>query len=332
MNRKASSGFAASLLLVLSLACAAKAKTTTPTPTPRPSTPPSPALVAPASNASLVQPITLDWNAVSAAGGPIGSYTWQTGTTSAFTNIIASGFTNMESDASIPTRTEDKVSGLPNGTYFWRVKATQLTGGATGSVDSAWSAVRTFTVPGLGPAPATPSFTTPANNSQFHLVESFKIQSSAVPGAHYYVLEADDEPSFSYPLNLTHSPLNFGTLSGGLFGNALTAYYRVRAISADGVRSLPSATLTVHITDSAPVPPAVSQVAPAAGASVQLPFFFDWTGTANPQVPGYEIDVNTSSSFADISNVLLLSPTRSDYMITRDLLVRRAVSKRFPYG
>src|SRR4051794_3244431 len=200
------------------------------------SAPPAPTLRAPASGASLVQPILLDWNAVSATGGPIGSYTWQVSNTSAFTTIIASGFTDMESDPSIPTRTEDKTSGLPNGTYFWRVKATQLTGGTTGSVESPWSAVRTFTVTGLGPAPATPSIITPASNAQFHLRESFKVQWSAVAGAQYYVLEADDEPTFSYPLNLTLAPLNFGTQSGGIWGNALTIYYRVRAVSADGVR------------------------------------------------------------------------------------------------
>jgi hypothetical protein len=284
------------------------------------SAPPAPTLRAPASGASLVQPILLDWNAVSATGGPIGSYTWQVSNTSAFTTIIASGFTDMESDPSIPTRTEDKISGLPNGTYFWRVKATQLTGGATGSVDSAWSAVRTFTVTGLGPAPATPSFTTPANNAQFHVRESFKIQWSAVSGAHYYILEADDQPSFSYPLVLTAAPLNFGTQFGALWGNPLTAYYRVRAVSVDGVRSLPSPTLKVTITNSAPVPAGISQVSPATGATVRLPFFLDWSDASNPQIPGYDLDVNTSSSFAAGSNVLFLSPTRSDYMITRDLL------------
>src|SRR5689334_6292162 len=87
-----------------------------PTPTPPPSSnaPPAPVLAAPANGASLVQPITLDWNAVSDPDGPIGSYTWQIAATSAFTTIIASGFTNMDSDPSIPTPTADKVSGLPN--------------------------------------------------------------------------------------------------------------------------------------------------------------------------------------------------------------------------
>lgn len=310
----------ASLLVIAGLASPIAAKTIRPSPTPAPSAPPAPAIVSPANGASIVQPITLDWNAVSAAGGPIGSYTWEVSTTSGFTSIIASGFTNMESDPTIPTRTDAKLSGLPNGTYFWRVKDTQLTGGATGSVDSPWSAVRSFTVTGLGPAPSAPSFITPANNAQFHVRESFKIQWTAVPGAHHYVLEADDEPTFSYPLNLTLSPLNFGTQSGGLWGNALTAYYRVRAVSVDGVYSLPSAPIKVQITNAAPVPAGVSQISPADGASVQLPFFFDWSDTPNPQVSGYELSVNTSSSFAVGSDVLTITPTRSDYMVTRDLL------------
>jgi hypothetical protein len=231
---------------------------------------------------------------------------------------MASGFTNMDSDPSIPTRTADKVSGLPNGTYFWRVKCTQL--GPNGGVDSPWSLVRSFTVTGLGPAPATPSFITPANNSQFHLVESFNIQWSSVVNAQYYLLEADDEPTFSYPLNLTLSPIYFGTQSGAIWGNSLTIYYRVRAVSADGVRSLPSATRTVQITNAAPIPAGVSQVAPANGVTVQLPFFVDWTDTPNPQVPGYDLEFNTSPNFPLATMALLVSPSRSDYMITRDLL------------
>ncbi|HJT79598.1 MAG TPA: hypothetical protein VJ719_00250, partial [Chthoniobacterales bacterium] len=294
----------------------------TPTPSPAQNIPPAPVLVAPANGASLVQPITLDWNPTSASGGPIGSYTWQIGSTSGFTTVIASGFTNMDADTSVPTATADKVSGLPNGTYFWRVKATQLVGGAQGSVESAWSAIRSFTITGLGPAPATPAITSPAAGASFHVREFFKIKWSPVAGAHYYLLEIDDEPSFSYPHTLTMNPLTFGTQAEAGWGNALAnVYYRVRAVSADNVRSLPSATLNVHITNAAPVPPAVSQVAPAAGASVTAPFFFDWSDTANPQVPGYDLDVDTDPNFAGSFGVLLLQGiTRSDFMITPDLL------------
>jgi hypothetical protein len=224
----------------------------------------------------------------------------------------------MDSDPSIPTRTADKVSGLPNGTYFWRVKCTQL--GPNGGVDSPWSTAQSFTVTSLGPAPATPSFITPANNAQFHVREGFNIQWSSVVNAQYYLLEADDEPTFSYPLNLTLAPIYFGTQSGALWGNPLTIYYRVRAVSVDGVRSLPSATVAVQITNAAPIPAGVSPVAPASGATAQLPFFADWSDTPNPQVPGYDLEFNTSPNFALATQALLVSPSRSDYMITRDLL------------
>ena len=280
--------------------------------------PPAPVLVSPANGASLVQPITLDWNPVSAPGGPIGSYTWQVGTTNTFTTVIASGFTNMDADPSVPTPTADKVSGLPNGTYFWRVKDSQL--GPNGGVDSPWSAVRSFTVTGPGVAPAAPMFITPTSPASFHVTEFFDIKWSAVTGAHYYLLEVDDEPTFSYPLTLTTNAITFGTKAQAGWGNALAnVYYRVRAVSADNVRSLPSATLNVHITNAAPVPAAVSQVAPAAGASVSTPFFFDWSDTANPQVPGYDLQVDTTPNFTNFV-LLLQGVTRSDYMITPDLL------------
>jgi hypothetical protein len=309
--------FAATLLLVWSSATSANARRS-PTPTPTPAGPLAPVLVSPANGASVVQPITLDWNPVSAAGGPIGSYTWQVGTTSGFATVIASGFTNMDSDPSVPTPTADKVSGLPNGTYFWRVKAKQL--GPNGPVDSPWSAVQSFTVTGPGVAPAAPTFITQTNGTSFHVRESFTIRWSAVQGALYYLLEADDDPAFSYPLTLTTNALTFGTQAQALWGNAIAnIYYRVRAVSADNVRSLPSATLNVHITNSAPVPAAVSQVAPAAAASVSLPFVFDWTDTANPQVPGYDLQVDTSLNFTGFV-LLLQGVTRSDYMITPDLL------------
>src|SRR6185295_19909899 len=142
--------------------------------------------------------------------------------------IIAQGFQNMSLDG-IPTPTRDKVSGLPNGTYFWRVKATQMVGGAIGSIESAWSTVRSFTVTGLGPAPGAPSFTSPANGVSFHAVEFFDITWGGVAGAHYYLLEADDEPSFSHPLTLTTDLIQFGRKFHAGWGNEIpNVYYRVR--------------------------------------------------------------------------------------------------------
>jgi hypothetical protein len=76
-------------------------------PTPTPAQPPAPVLTSPANGASLVQPINLGWNAPPSAVGPIGSYTWQVSTSSTFSVVTASGFTNMESDHHFPHRTAD---------------------------------------------------------------------------------------------------------------------------------------------------------------------------------------------------------------------------------
>src|SRR4029077_21175570 len=152
-----------------------------PSPAPSPAQPPAPVLVSLANGASLVQPISLSWRAPPSTVGPIGSYSWQVSTSSTFTIVVASGFMHKEADPSIPIRTFDKVSGLANGTYFWRVKASESTN--NGGVDSAWATAGFFVVAGVGPAPASPTITTPANNAQFHLVESFNIKWSPVVNA-----------------------------------------------------------------------------------------------------------------------------------------------------
>src|SRR5437762_275840 len=53
------------------------------------------------------------------------------------------------------------------------------------ALDSAWS-VGSFPDVGLGPAPGTPNFTSPASPAQFHVREFFLINWTAVPGAHHY--------------------------------------------------------------------------------------------------------------------------------------------------
>ena len=310
MHRR--SAFGAILLALATFTLTGTAQSPTP--------PPAPALVAPASGAALVQPITLRWSAVSDPDGPIGSYTWQVGTTSSFTVVVASGFTDISSGDPAPTQA--RVSGVANGTYFWRVRASQLVGGATGSIDSAWSAARSITITGLGPAPATiPNITSPPNGSRFHQYETFQIRWDDVPGAHYYLLEADDAPNFSHPHTLTVNPMTFGTKAGAGWGNEIpNIYYRVRAVSVDNVIGLPSPAVNVKITNGAPVPPPPTPLSPAGGATVSLPFKFDWTDTANPQIAGYDLDVDDEPNFEGVFGVLLVQNiSRSDYVLMSDL-------------
>src|SRR3954451_3401703 len=284
-------------------------------------TPPSaPALQAPAAGASMVEPFSLQWGAVVDPDGPISSYSWQVGTSSTFTTVVASGFT-QESLPGIPVATADKGSCLPLGSYFWRAKASQTVGGTVGSIDSAWSTPNNFTVTGGGATPGTPSFTSPSNGTSFHASEFFDITWTALPDAQYYLLEADDEPSFSYPLALTTDLMQFGTKFRAGWGNEIpNIYYRVRGVSAAGVHGLPSATLNVKITNSAPVPAAPTLLSPTGGASRSIPMTFDWTDTANHESPAYDLDIDTNSAFAGAFGVFLIQGIpRSDYMLVDTL-------------
>src|SRR4051812_29505167 len=282
--------------------------------------PPAPAIVEPSAAASVVEPFTLRWGAVVDPDGPIGSYTWQVGTSSTFATVVASGFT-QESLPGIPVPTADKVSGLALGSYFWRVKASQTVGGTIGSIDSAWSTASSFTITGVGAAPGRPSFTSPANGTSFHASEFFDITWAAVPDAQYYLLEADDEPTFSYPLSLTTDSMQFGTKFRAGWGNEIpNVYYRVRAVSAAGVRGLPSPTLNVRITNTAPSPAAPTLLSPVGGASRSIPLTFDWTDTPNRETPSYDLDIDNDPAFAGAFGVFLIQGlARSDYMLVDTL-------------
>ncbi len=70
----------------------------------------------------MTQPVTLSWSP-SQGTTPIVAYFWQVSTNSAFTAVVLQGKPVRSSDTGAAPTT-GKVSGLPNGNYFWRVQAT----------------------------------------------------------------------------------------------------------------------------------------------------------------------------------------------------------------
>jgi hypothetical protein len=164
----------------------------------RQTAPPAPVLVAPASGAAAVQPITLRWNPIVDPDGPIGSYCWEISTTSNFGSVIASGFNNLAIRRS-RWRPTAQVSGLANGTYFWRVKGAQDVGGVIGFIDSPFSAVRKLHRHGPRPGPGVPDDhrarrrrAVPSGRVlQHHLERGAR--------AHHYLLEADEDAGFQLP-------------------------------------------------------------------------------------------------------------------------------------
>lgn len=272
--------------------------------------PPAPALVEPAAGGALVQPVRIAWTEVTDPDGPIMRYDWQVSASSTFSSVIAWGFTSGS-----PPLFYDFLSGLPNGTYFVRVNCTQP---ATG-LESTFSSARSFTITGLGPAPTvTPVFTAPANGSQFHEVEFFDIRWTESTDAHYYLLEADDEPSFSFPHNINNTPVMlFRNSAGAGYGFSSNIFYRVRPVSADNVRGLPSPSLSVQITNSAPIPPPPTPQVPANGAQVTVPFKFSWSPTPNPQ--GYDIHIDNDAGFAEPFVLFISNISRSDHLLDSGL-------------
>ena len=94
--------------------------------------------LAPAAAANVSSPLVISWSAVSDPSGILG-YNWQVSTSSTFPTVALQNSTN----AGV---TQDTISGLANGTYFWRVQAVS---GAF--VKGAWSRPAASTLPGQAP-------------------------------------------------------------------------------------------------------------------------------------------------------------------------------------
>src|SRR5262245_35591995 len=120
------SAFTLLAILSLSIAGAGRAAAQPPTPTP----------LAPADGGTVTVPFTLSWSAVTDPAGIL-AYNWQVSSSPNFAVVILLNSTSGQ--------TQDTVSGLANGVYFWRVQAVN-----NGFVQSAWSVPRSFTVTGAG--------------------------------------------------------------------------------------------------------------------------------------------------------------------------------------
>jgi predicted secreted protein len=264
-------------ILILSIACPAFAAVAAPT------------LVAPANAAAVASPLTISWSAVTDPSG-ISGYNWQVSTSSAFTNVIVQNSTQ-------PTQIQDTVSGLPNGTYFWRVQAVN---GA--QVQGAWSATRSFNVTSTGAGqPAAPVMSPTKGYSTFHPLEAITFNWSAVPGAATYVLEFSTDPSFPIA---TRGEINNIPSPGFTFSTPDEGSYsaRVYAVSASGIASVPSNVITYSVFYNNPISGPPSPVSPANGATLTLPLQLAWTDVLNPQPSGYEMQIAKDSGFTQIED------------------------------
>jgi hypothetical protein len=281
------------LTLIIGAACPALAAVAVPTP------------LSPVSGSNLTSPLTISWSAVTDPSGILG-YNWQVSTSSTFPTIALQNSTNVGI-------TQDTVSGLPNGTYFWRVQAVS---GAF--VKSAWSSASSFTITGAGAGqPGAPTLSPTKAYSTFHPLEVMTFNWSAVTGATSYVLQFSKDPSFPVTTtgtfnNIPNTTYSFSTPDEGSYSA------RVYAVNANGVAGVPSNTITFSVFYNNPIGAPPAPLSPANGASLTLPIQLAWTDVANPQPSGYELQIAKDSGFQQIEEDApqLNNPNRTELSLT----------------
>ena len=263
--------------------------------------PAAPSLLSPADGAVIGEPSPISWSAVTDPSGIV-AYNWQVSSSSAFTSVLIQSSTNGA--------TQDTVSGLADGTYFWRVQAVngQFAQGA-------FSQPRSFTISGAGGAP---SLGPPQGYSTFHPFEVMTFNWSAVPNAATYVLQYSTDSSFAVSTRGQFDNIPDTTFSFAVADPEGNYFARVFAVDANGVMSAPSNVITFSVFYSNPLPPPPSPVAPANGTTLTLPVTLEWTHVINPQPSGYEVQIARDSAFTsiEVDDPQLNGPTRQILSLT----------------
>jgi len=265
----------------------------------------APSLVSPADGAVVSEPSTISWTAVSDPSGIV-AYNWQVSSSSAFTSLLIQSSTNGA--------TQDTVSGLADGTYFWRVQAVN-----GDFVQGAWSQPRSFTVTGASAgSPGAPSLGPTKGYSTFHPWEVMTFVWSAVPDAASYVLQYSTDPSFSVSSRGEFNNIPDTTFSFAIADPEGNYFARVFAVDANGNFSAPSNVISFSVFYNNPLPPPPSIVAPVNNPTLTLPVTLEWTHVANPQPSGYEIQIARDSAFSsiEVDDPQLNGPTREILSLT----------------
>lgn len=253
--------------------------------------PAAPVLLGPADGASVSIPFTISWSPVSGAGG----YNWELSRSSSFGTVVERSASLLPGAAT----TDDIVSGLPTGTYFWRVQAV-----SRDLEPGAWSAARSVVVTGAGAGvPAAPTLNPPHDATQFHPLETITFSWSAVPGAVSYILQESTDPEF--PVGTRARQVDIPGTSERISMNSSNQgsfQARVLAVNADGLVSVPSNLVNFSVSDTNPLPAPPTLLGPANGSTRQLPLTLSWTHVPNHQDDGYQVQISSSSAFSTIES------------------------------
>ena len=252
---------------------------------------PAPTIVAPANGASVTEPFNISWSSVTSNPSGVTAYNWQVSTSPTMTPIVYQHSVNS------PT-TQDVVSGLANGTYYWQVQAVD------GAFDQgAWSAAQSFTITGVNAnSPGTPVLAPTLAYTTFHPFETGSTWWTPVPGAATYVWETSQgDPNFGWSNTFRDDNLDQTAFTFDM-GFEGTFYSRVYAVSADGIRGVPSNVISYTYSFKNPIGPAPGLLSPISGQTVTLPVTLQWAHVPNPQTFGYDVEIATDPAFKNIED------------------------------
>jgi hypothetical protein len=251
--------------------------------------PAAPTPLAPTNGAQVTVPSTISWSGVTDPSGII-AYNRQVSPSSTMSPVIEHGSTSGQAQAT--------VSGLVEGTYFWRVQAVN---GAF--VQGAGSAPQSFTVSGANArSPGSATLEPPSGGTQFHPLETLSFTWSAVADAASYIFEASNDPNFPVATRVHFDNIpntNYSLTLGDSMPQGAW-YVRVQAVNVNGIPGVPSNTVTFTLSFNAPLVPPPALLSPANGTTVALPVTFTWTDVPNPQLSGYTLEIAPNPGFTTL--------------------------------
>ncbi len=183
---------------------------------------------------------------------------------------------------------------LPDGLYYWRVRAQNATGGW-----GLWAASRTFTLDTT--PPAAPALTSPTDGATPVGIPNFLWGYTA--GANAYQFEIADNASFTSPLVTTPdggafpgTPLTLTSYKPAGLVNGTIYYWHVKGRDAAGNWGDWSAPFTVNVQASLPATPVLTAPAYGALTNNNPAMVFTWGAAATAST--YEIQIDNLYSFA----------------------------------
>ena len=240
----------------------------------------------------------LDWSTVTGASAV--HYQLQVDDSGDFSSVV-------EAQTWVTSSWWTVSTALPDGVYYWRVRAVDAVGAA-----SAWASAWTFTVDAT--APAVPTLLTPTNGTATADNTPWLDWSTVTDAtAVHYQLQVDDSADCLSPV-VSKTWLNGSSWSVDTVLPDGVYYWRVRVVDAAGNTSAWTSAWTFTVDTAAPAVPMLVTLANEKVTTDSTPWL-DWSTVTDATAVTYQLQVDDS---ADCLSPVVSETTLSDSSWTAD--------------